>query len=266
MRPRIARSEGRHLFGHDPETYDRYRPGHPTEVYEMLRERCGLRAGAKALEVGPGTGQASRRLLEYGADPLVGIEPDPRLREFLRHSLGSRIELVEATLEEAQLDADFDLAAAASSFHWVEEAAGLTKLHQALRPGGWVALWWTSFGDEQERDAFMEAVDPLFETVPRGPAAPSEGRPSFARDAEHRLAALAHVGFEHRAHDEVRWTRKWDTVGISGLYSTYSPISSLDGVRRDELLESVRRIAETQFGGRIVRTLITSLYTARKPS
>jgi SAM-dependent methyltransferase len=147
VRPRLARSEGRHLFGHDPETYDRVRPGHPDAVYKILRKRCGLGTGSKVLEIGPGTGQASRRLPDFGAEPLIGVEPDPRLARFLRDSIGHRVEVLESTLEDAGLDADFDLAAAASSFHWVEEALGLAKLRNALRPGGWIALWWTSFGE-----------------------------------------------------------------------------------------------------------------------
>src|SRR5206468_3647616 len=107
-------------------------------------ERCSLRHGSKVLEVGPGTGQASIRLLEGGADPLVGLEPDPRLRAFLRRKFGARLELRATTLEDAILEPDFDLATAASSFHWVEEAVGLATLLGALRPGSWLALWWTS--------------------------------------------------------------------------------------------------------------------------
>lgn len=265
MRTRLARSEGRRLFGEDPANYDRVRPGHAEGVYTILRERCGLCRGSKVLEVGPGTGQATRPLLELGAGPLVGIEPDPRLAEFLRKSLGDRVELRETALEDAELATDFDLAAAASSFHWVEEDVGLAKLRESLCPGGWVALWWTSFGDETRRDPFMLAVDSLFDNVPHGPSGPSEGRPSFARDAELRLGALARAGFEERSYDEMRWTSEWDTEGIRGLYATFSPINSLDADRRLELLDSVARIAAVDFGGRVEKPLVTSLYTARRP-
>ena len=266
MRPRLARSEGRRLFGDDPENYDRVRPGHADGVYETLRERCGLRRGTKVLETGPGTGQATRRLLELGAEPLVGIEPDPRLAAFLRESLAGRVELRETSLEDAELENDFELAAAASSFHWIDEDVGLAKLHAALRPRGWVALWWTSFGDETRPDPFMQAVDPLFENVPHGPSGPSAGRPSFARDAELRLAALARAAFEECHHDEMRRTNAWDAEGIRGLYATFSPINSLDADRRRELLDAVERIASAEFGGRVEKPLITSLYTARRPA
>jgi len=258
---------GRRFFGSDPETYDAARPGHADEVYDVLRERCEVRPGSKVLEVGPGTGQATRRLLDLGADPLVAIEPDPALADFLRTALGGRVEIRRTTLEEAELEPDaYDLAAAASSFHWIEEELGLARLRAALRPGRWIALWWTSFGDETRPDPFRLAVDPLFEDVPHGPSGPSNGRPSFARDREQRLAALAKAGFRRGELEEMRWTRTWDAEGIRDLYSTFSPLSALDAERREELLDSVARIAVEEFGGHVEKQLVTSLYSARKPS
>src|SRR5438309_1460157 len=53
----------RRLFGGDPGGYDRARPDYPSRVYEILRARCGLRPGAATLEIGPGSGLATRRLL-----------------------------------------------------------------------------------------------------------------------------------------------------------------------------------------------------------
>jgi SAM-dependent methyltransferase len=220
------------------------------------------------LEIGPGTGQATRRLLAVVDGPLVAIEPDPRLADFLQASLGRHhVDVRVTTLEDAQLQTcGYDLAAAASSFHWVDEGPGLAKLRDALRPGGWVSIWWTSFGDEARPDPFRLALDPLFEHVPDGPSAPSEGRPGFARDAELRLAALADAGFEDAAHDEMRWAEAWDTAGIRGLYSTFSPFGALDPAHREELLDAIARIAKDEFGGRVERPLVTSLYTARKPA
>lgn len=267
MRRRLERSVGREFFGSDPETYDAVRPGHPDEVYTVLRERCGLVPGSRVLEVGPGTGHATRRLLDLGACPVVALEPDPALAEYLRAALGDRIKVHATTLEDADLEPDeYDLAVAASAFHWVEEEVGLAKLRDALRRGGWIAIWWTSYGDDLDPDAFSRALDPLFEDVPHGFSGPREGRPPFARDAVRRLAALSKAGFEELENDEIRWARAWDTAGIRGLYSTFSPISVLEPERRSELLETVARIAEEEFGGRVERPLITSLYSARKPS
>jgi len=264
--PRIERSEGRRLFGSDPAAYDAARPGHAERVYEILVERCDLARGTKVLEIGPGTGQATRRLLEFGAKPLIGVEPDPALAAYLEKSLGNRIGLHIVALEDAQLLAEtFDLAVAASSFHWVDEKLGLAKVLAALRPGGWWAMWWTLFGDGGKPDAFITATSPLLQDLHASPTAGEDGRPPYARDSDARLAALEAAGFEDAEHELVPWHTSWDTQGIRALYGTFSPIARLDETRRAAILDGVARIAEEEFAGRVERTLLTSIYTARRP-
>jgi hypothetical protein len=86
---RINRIEGRRAFGLDPTGYDRSRPEYPPEIYQLLEGRCGLRLGARVFEIGPGTGLATKRLLlDRGADPLLVVEPDERLANYLKVALG----------------------------------------------------------------------------------------------------------------------------------------------------------------------------------
>jgi SAM-dependent methyltransferase len=261
------RSEGQRVFGIDPAAYDRARPGHADGVYDVLVERCGLSPGAAVLEIGSGTGQATRRLLELGADPLVAVEPDPALAEYLANVTGGGPDIRIAVVEEADLpDATFDLAVAASSFHWVDEDLGLWKIAAALRPGGWIALWWTLFGSDDEADAFIEATTPLLEGLETSPSHGEPGRPPYALDVDARLGALRRAGFEDDGHQTMRWTARWDTAGIRELYGTFSPIARLEDTRKTKILDSVARIARDDFEGRVERALVTSLYTARKPT
>jgi SAM-dependent methyltransferase len=263
---RIARDEGRRLFGTDPAAYNRGRPGHAERVYEVLVERCGLGPGSAVLEIGPGTGQATKRLLALGAERLVAVEPDPVLATYLCGTQGNRVELVATTLESARLpEAVFDLAAAASSFHWVEEPVGLTQIFATLRPEGWIALWWTLFGEGDQPDTFIDATTPLLEGLETSPTRGEEGRPAHALDGERRVAALESAGFVDVEHELVRWEASWDSAGIRALYGTFSPILRLEPPRRNEILDEVERIARDEFGGRVSRRLTTSLYTAQRP-
>ena len=263
---RIGRHEGRRLFGADPAGYDLARPGHAARVYEVLVERCGLGSGTNVLEVGPGTGQATRRLLELGAHPLVVLEPNPQLAGFLRTSFGEGIEIRETTLEDADLPVGaFDLAAAASSFHWVEEDVGLGLILSALRPGGWFAMWWTLFGERGKPDAFIAATSPLLENLEASPTKGEEGRPAHGRDVVARVAALEAAGFVDIEHELVEWNASWDTAGIRALYGSFSPVLRLESARRTELLDEIARIADADFGGRVSRDITTALYTARRP-
>lgn len=265
MRERLARTDGRRLFGTAPEAYDRGRPGHAERVYEILCERCGLRPTTKTLEIGPGTGQATRRLLELGADPLVALEPDPGLASYLLEHLGARIQLRATTLEDAELEDDFDLAVAASAFHWVDEEVGLERIHGALRPGGGVALWWTVAGDPTRTDAFRTAIDPIMTALPRNLSDPDPGRPAYQSDGAARVAALESAGFEDVLPHRIEWEHTWDAQGIRDLFGSFSPFLAVEPGKRDELLDEIARIAEVDFGGRVTKPLVTALYTARKP-
>jgi SAM-dependent methyltransferase len=263
---RIDPSEGRQLFGYDPASYDRARPGHPDRVYEILVARCGLARTARVLEIGPGTGQATRRLLEHGAS-LTVVEPNERLADYLVTTFGEHVEVLRAALEDASLPpASFDLAAAASSFHWVNEAVGLATIRTALRPGGWIAIWWTLFGEGSDPDPFIRATTPLLEGLETSPTKGLAGRPAHALDVEARAAALDAAGFVDLVHEVVHWESSWDASGIRALYGSFSPILRLEDEERERLLDEVALVAERDFGGHVERTLATSLYTARKPA
>jgi len=268
----MRREEGRRLFGADVAGYERGRPGHPPRVYELLVERCGLAPGAHVLEVGPGTGQATRRLLDLGAD-VVAVEPDDRLAAHIR-SFGP-VKVLNEPLEDVALPREsFDLAVAASSFHWIDEEAGLGKLAAALRPGGWAALWWTHSGAEEPPNPFQQALRPaigeLLATrgieLAESPAVSAAGGPRFGLDIEARSEALAHAGFERIDHELIPWSHTWDAAGIGALFASFSPIIRLDDETRAAVVETVQAVTERDFDGKVELPILTSLYTGRRPT
>src|SRR3984957_10622484 len=104
MREPIHRTFGRQAFGLNPGGYHAARPAYPDWVFDVLCDRCGLAANTATFEIGPGTGTATRRLLDLGASPLVAIEPDDRLAAFLRRTLPDEaLTVVISTFEEAVL-------------------------------------------------------------------------------------------------------------------------------------------------------------------
>jgi SAM-dependent methyltransferase len=260
--------EGRLLFGADPETYDRARPGHAERVYEILVARCGLRPGTSVLEIGPGTGQATRRLLDLGADQLVAIEPNEDLARYLASSVGERVDIRVTALEDAELRASsFDLATAASSFHWVDEATGLAVVSHALRSGGWIALWWTGFGDPERPDPFRDATTQLLNDMPKSPVGSHRGGRTPTEDGSARwLSLLEAAGFVDVSHERIPWSRTFDAEGIRAIFSTFSPFLIVDEERRTRTLDELERIARSEFGDRVEKPIVTALYTARKPS
>lgn len=263
LAPRIAKRFGRQAFGLDPANYHSSRPDYPEWVYQTLSSRCGLGKGTMTFEVGAGTGTATRRLLDLGADPLIAVEPDPRLADFLRkNNPDQSLKVLVAAFEDAELEeAAFDLGVCATAFHWLEEDAALAKIARLLRPGGWWAALWNVFGDDSRPDPFHLATKEMLE----GPSSPSAGEQGipFGLDADARLAALKRTAaFDIVDTRTSAWSLVLDADQTVALYSTYSDIN----VRADRgaVLTELGRIACDKFGGRVVRNMTTSLYIARR--
>lgn len=76
------RAEAQRVYGEDPHGYDAGRPDYPERVFELLVTRCGLESGSRVLEIGPGTGRVTRRLVAAGTQ-VVAAEPDAALAQYL---------------------------------------------------------------------------------------------------------------------------------------------------------------------------------------
>jgi SAM-dependent methyltransferase len=260
---RIAKQVGREAFGLNPASYHSSRPDYPEWIYQTLRSRCGLDQGTVTFEVGAGTGTATRRLLDLGADPLLAVEPDSRLADFLRkNNPDPALRVLVSAFEDVELeDSAFDLGVSATAFHWLEEDAALTKIARLLRPGGWWAAIWNVFGDNDRPDPFHLATKELLEG-PSSPSASERGAP-FGLDAEARLAALKRTSaFDIADTQKSAWSLVLDADQTVALYATYSNIN----VRadREAVLAELGRIARDKFAGRVVRNMTTTLYIARR--
>jgi SAM-dependent methyltransferase len=261
--PNLARQFGLQAFGENPAGYHGSRPAYPEWVYATLASRCGLRRNAAVFEIGAGTGTATRRLLDLGADPLTAVEPDRRLADFLRkNNPDEALKVVVAPFEDAPLGREaFDLGVSATAFHWLDEDSALARIASLLRPGGWWAAVWNVFGDDSRPDPFHEATKELL-GAPASPSVGERGIP-FGLDCVARLAALKRTGaFDVIENRTRRWSLVLDAEQTVKLYATYSNVTArLD---REAVLAEIGRIARDLFMNRVVRNMATSLYIARR--
>lgn len=265
----IRHRDRRALFGDDASAYDFGRPGYPERVYELLGERCGLAAGTRVLEIGPGTGQATRRLLELGAS-VTGVELSPELADRLRDNHdGADLEVVVAPFEDVRLPHKaFDLVTAATCFHWIPADVGLRRCGHFLRQGGSVALWWTFFGDHRRPDPFHEALTPILRRLaPELLANPDTSGPDiprpYALDVEARISEIERSGHFGPAHHEtIAWTGRHSAAQIRALFASYSPWLALPPHRRAVVLDALEHLAKENFGGVVERPYLTPIYIA----
>ena len=262
----LGTEEGRSAFGADPANYDIARTGYPEWVYERLQHRCGLAPGTRTFEIGPGTGLATSRLLTHGANPLVAIEPDARLAQFLRSKLGGGLQILNAPFEDARLaEGGFDLGVAATSFHWMDQSVALRKIARTLCSGGWWAAWWNIYGDPEREDPFHEATKELLKSQPKSPSHYAGQPYPFPLDTTARLADINAVGdFVDSKVEVSKWSITLSAKQVRGLYASFSQFSVLESSERERLLDGLERIAEDEFAGQVVRNMCTALYIARK--
>jgi SAM-dependent methyltransferase len=259
------RAEARRLYGMDPEGYEAGRPEYPERIYEVLVERCGVKPGTAVVEIGAGTGRVTRRLVALGAR-VVAVEPDSVLAAGLAQATADgTVQVVGTSFEQARLaEGAFDVAVAATSFHWVDQDLGMPKLGRVLRPGGWAALWWTVFGDPDRADPFRDATKDLLAETRGPPGGPD--RPQFELDVAERTSDLgSRAGLVGAGAELIRWTARLDPPQVRRLYGSMIAILRRPEAERRRLLDGLVAIATDEFGGVVERPFVTAIYTARRP-
>lgn len=258
----------RGLFSSAVTDYEGGRPGYPDRVYDLLVERCGLGPGTRVIEIGAGTGQATVRLLDLGAW-VTAVELGPELAARLREKFAGRPFTVETgAFEEATLaPGSADLVVAATSFHWVPTATGLDRAADALREGGWLALWWNHFGDPARPDPFHDALTPILERL-----APSlldhvdvkTSASAYPIEAPARIAEIEASGrFGDVHHEVVAWTGRHAPEQLRMMFASFSSWLALPEEHRRTVLDALEDLARVRFGGLVERPYLTPVYLAQ---
>lgn len=257
----FAREVGRTIFGSDADGYHAVRPGYPDELFAMIEAR--LRGRALLGEIGPGTGLATEGLLALGPERLLAFEPDQALAAFLSARF-PKVEIVNEDFCTAPVGDQFDLIAAASSFHWLDARTALEKANMLLAPDGCLAIWWNVYRETGVGDSFAEAVTPLLLDLELPPSQTAEHH--YGLDREHHMEQLASSGFTDVEFHLFRRERTLTPSDAVALYSTFSLVRILPEHRRAELLNGIAEVVRERFGGAAPSVLLTPLYLARKPA
>ncbi|MBB3655624.1 SAM-dependent methyltransferase [Rhizobium sp. BK650] len=262
----LVRSFGREAFGLSPENYHSARPAYPPAVWELLRQRAGLRAGISILEVGAGTGLATEHLLAHDPQRLLAVEPDTRLAEFLRaRLLRPELEVIEQPFEDLdEAGRSYDLVVSATAFHWLDAVPALRRIHALLRDGGAVALIWNVFGDNSRPDPFHEASAHLFAGHRPSPSGGGTTETPYGLDREARLRDFKAASFQCEPPFMFEWTLTLNPPAVRRLYATYSNVVAVEAEKREALLDALEELARSDFGGVVTRNMTTSVFVARR--
>jgi SAM-dependent methyltransferase len=278
------REEARAVFDRIAVLYDAARPGYPPEVLAELQACCNLGPASQVLEIGCGSGQATRLLTASGA-AIQGLEPGPALADLARKNLAGspNVRIVTTTFEAAdEKPGAYDLIVSATAFHWTDPDVSFAKAATLLRPGGSLALLTNAHGSTgthtDERVAqpirdlhrrFAPEVGswtfPTHEDVRARAEAGGDIAAVWSR-VERKLAEPPSVTdlFEPPLVSTYPWMASYDRPGYLAMLASQSSYALMNPTRREQLLEAVGRVIDERLGGTVTKEYITVLAIARR--
>lgn len=245
--------------------YDEVRPGYPERLFDDLASLSGTGPGARALEIGCGTGQATLPLARRGYR-LLCVELGANLAAIARTKLADypNARVLACSFEEwPPEEGAFDLVVSATAFHWVDHRVRYHKSARVLRPGGSLALVWHRTDPESSSEGFPKALEDAHRR--EAPELAPERQPSRLNREPDKVGEIERSGFFERPEERAyRFGVAHDAESYLRLLGTYSAHRSLDEETRRRLFLAVGRLIDEEYGGRVIEGYRSELYVARK--
>jgi SAM-dependent methyltransferase len=247
----------RATFNEAADGYDAARPIASPEVFDDLVELARLAPGARVLEIGCGTGQATLPLAERGFS-ILGIELGANLAELARRKLAAypQVEIVTSSFEGWDPAGElFDAVASFNAFHWLDPDLRFAKSASVLRPKGSLCVFGSGF-------VVHDGADPTWLDVFEDEAVTAGFEPRHLDDVRDRSEEFT-AGGHFSTATRVTYLRDLtygadDYVALVGTMSAHLALE--DGVR-EELFERMKRRIEDG-GGSVTPTRLDVLYVA----
>lgn len=148
-------------FNEAAEIYDKVRPSYPADLFDELFNL--LPPKPEIVEVGPGTGQATRDLLARGAS-VHAIEIGPATAAKLRLNIPSdRLRISVGDFEATAIAPGADAVFSATAYHWISRPAQTDRPAAILGPDGVLAIVDLIQVDSSDDLGFFAAAQPIYE-------------------------------------------------------------------------------------------------------
>lgn len=252
-------------FDKEATLYHAIRPNYPDALFDDLITATALTPPAKIVEIGPGTGQATKSLAERGYQ-ITGVEIGESLAEIARRELRHfpNVEIITGAFEEVELPLEsFDLVFSAISFHWIKPGWQYTKPHQLLKLEGHIAIVHTHHISDGKGDLFFHASQPIYQKY--FPKSNNLKTTLPTRDQiksyklDNKLFKLSHFKTFSQIID-------YTAEEYRQLVNTYSPTLQLPPEKRYAFLDDIQHLIETEFENRLQKYFAISLTVAKKLS
>jgi SAM-dependent methyltransferase len=258
------------VFNEVAELYDRVRPTYPAELFADFAAITRVDRQSSVLEVGCGTGQATRPLAAL-AGAVTAVEPGRDMATLARGRLSdlTNVEVERSSFEEwDDHGRRFDLLVAASSWHWVNPSVGWRRAHDVLHPYGWMALLGNVVVRRPgELEVYAETADLHEQFSPANPNWDDPPLEDEVRAADGGWGELVEGPRGLFGASIVRWypTVQWfDGDGFADLLRTNSIYRKLESDIREPLLDAIAERIRTQMGNQVARRYMSVLRCGRR--
>jgi SAM-dependent methyltransferase len=222
--------------------YHDARPDYPEQIFAGLLDLTGVNTDARLLEIGCGPGKATMPLARLGF-AITALEIGSALAEQAQQRLAEfpRVKVITSAFERWQPapQTHFDLAYAATAWHWIDPAVRHSHAAAVIKPGGHLAVWSAGHAFPAGFDPFFTEIQSVYEQLgePRIPWPPPEPRPDLVTgDA---MEASGHFDSIQRRH--YLWPMQYDAESYIALLNTFSGHIAMDPAKRDILYSQIRQ-------------------------
>lgn len=256
-------NDRRQTFNDIANAYDKYRPDYPDKLFDEAAAYAGIPRDSPVLEIGCGTGQATRGFAARGYERVTCIE----LGEKLALAAAAKfrdypdIRVVNEPFETWQgEEGHYALAISGTAFHFVQpQAEGYRKVHRLLRRDGVIAFFWT---------VHVLSDEPVFHDIRTlyrelAPELDDSRKPTIEEVIAERSALTTNDGlFGQLEVKTYRWNDDYSAEDYAALLATHSRHRLLPDDTRRRLLDGIRDTIN-RHGGILRKPQAAVLFLAR---
>ena len=254
----------RTTFNEVAETYDEVRPGYTEQAIEDIISISGIPQSGKILEVGCGTGQATKPFAERGYSMHCLEMGDNLARIAVEKFRGyPNVQIENVAFEDWNIKPSmYDIVLSATAFHWIPSEVGFPKAAEALRDNGYLAL--LSNMHPSPYAGFFERVQAIYQEIVPEWKDPREGLSSKEKIDLGEKNINSYGLFESVTVKRYHWSKTFATEDYLKLLYTFSDHRNLEANTKDRLYNNIGELIDKEYGGFIDRPYLTVLYLAKK--